>query len=72
MHFYRFVPTHIENFQAFAWLKPSYLPYAYRGIIAFAVMNLLLLLVVHYMIQHRLQAFAEQANQQLQSVSVRI
>lgn len=64
------MPTHIESFQAFAWLKPSYLPYAYRGIIAFAIMNVLLLLVVHYVIRHRIESFANKAGRQLQSVRV--
>lgn len=70
MHLYRFVPTNIESFQAFAWLKPSYLPYAYRGIIAFAAMNLLLLLVVHYLIRRRLEAFANQTGRRFQAVRI--
>lgn len=76
MHLFRLAPTHFESFQNFSWVKPSnlpgYLPHVYRGVIAFAIMNVLLLLVVHYIINHRLQAFADQAGRQLQSVSVRI
>ncbi len=72
MYLSRIVTFHIEALQAYAWMKPSnlpsYLPYVYRGFIAFATINAILLLVVHYIIKHRLQAFAMK---QLKPVPVR-
>lgn len=47
-----------EMFQSFSWMKPAYLPYAYRGIIAFLVVNLCMLLVINYMIRKRVEVFA--------------
>lgn len=68
--------VHVDFFHNYAWMKPSsmpsYLPYVYRGIIAFVTMNALLLLVVHFLIKRRLEAFAREAGKQLQPVKVRL
>lgn len=72
MHAFRYAPMHIESLQAFAWFKPTYLPYAYRGIIAFVLMNIILLAIVHIMMKRRLQSFANSAAAQLQPVRIRI
>lgn len=56
MHPFRYL--NFEMFQSFSWMKPAYLPYAYRGIIAFLIVNLCMLLVMHYMIERRLAVFA--------------
>ncbi len=56
MHPFRF--NNLDFFQSFSWSKPTYLPYLYRGIIAFFIVNICVLLVVNYMIQRRLTLFA--------------
>ncbi len=76
MYLSRFISVHIEVIQTYAWMKPSslpsYLPYIYRGIIAFATVNALLLLVVHFLIKRRLEAFAREASRQFQPIKIRI
>lgn len=56
MHPLRYI--NFDTIQSFSWMKPAYLPYAYRGIIAFFIVNLCMILVVHYMIHRRLAVFA--------------
>lgn len=56
MHLFRYL--NFDFFQSVSWSKPTYLPYLYRGIAAFFIVNICLLLVVNYMVQRRLTVFA--------------